>query len=53
VNISHEGGVLKGSFHGDTFENLQLSHNRGVLKAYAINHLVFTAQEQELFSQDK
>ena len=39
INISHEGGVLNGSFQGDTSENLQVSHDGGVLKAYAINNL--------------
>jgi len=53
VNVTHEGGVLKGSFQGDTSENLHVSHDGGVLKAYAINDLVFTPQEQKLFSQEK
>jgi len=53
VNISREGGVLKGSFQGDTSENLHVSYDWGALKAYAINDLVFTPQEQELFSQDE
>jgi len=42
INISHEGGVLKGSFQEDTFENLQVSHDRGVLKAYTLDDLIFT-----------
>jgi len=27
ISISHEGGVLKGSLQGDTFENLQVSND--------------------------
>jgi len=27
ISISDEGGVLKGSFQGDTFENLQASND--------------------------
>jgi len=42
VNISYKGSVLKGSFQGDTSENLQVAHDGGVLKAYATNDLVFT-----------
>jgi len=53
IKISHEGGILKGSFQGDTFQNLQVSNNGGVLKAYATDDLVFTPKEQEMFSQDK
>ena len=53
LNISHEHKVLKGSFQGDTSKNLHISHDGGVLKAHAINDLVFTPKEQELFSQDK
>jgi len=53
IKISHEGGVLKGSFQGDTFQNLQVSNDGGVLKAYATDDLVFMPQEQEMFSQDR
>jgi len=53
IKISHEVGVLKGSFQGDTFQNLQVSNDGGVLKAYATDDLVFTPEEQEMFSQDK
>ena len=53
VNISHEGGALKGLFQGDNSENLHVLHDKGVLKAYVINGLVFTPQEKKLFSQDK
>jgi len=53
IKISHEGGVLKGSFQRDTFQNLQVSNDGGVLKAYATDDLVFTPEEPEMFSQDK
>jgi len=42
IKISHEGGVLKGSFQGDTFQNLHVSNNGGVFMAYATDDLVFT-----------
>ena len=45
INISHEAGVLKGLFQGDTFENHQVSNDGGVLKAYATDDLIFTSQE--------
>jgi len=50
IKISHESRVLKGSFQGDIFQNLQLSNDGGVLKAYATVDLVFTPQGQEMFS---
>ena len=53
ISISDEGGVLKGSFQGDTFENLQVSNDGGVLNAYATDDLVVMPQEQEMLSQDK
>jgi len=34
----------------DTFKNLQISHDGGILKAYTTNDMVFTPQEQEMFS---
>jgi len=53
ISIFHEGRVPKGSFQGDTFENLYGSRDGAVFKAYATNDLVFTPQEQEMFFQDK
>jgi len=53
IKISYESGVLKGSFQGNIFQNLQVSNDGGVLKAYAMDDLVFTPEEQEMFSQDK
>ena len=53
INVSHKGRVLKGSLQGGTAENLQLSHDRGVRKAYVINNLISTPQEKDMFSQDK
>jgi len=53
INISHEGGALKASFQADAFEALQMSHDGGVLKAHATNYVVFTPQEQKMFSQNE
>jgi len=47
INIFHERGVLKGSFQGDTFENLQVSNAGGVLKAYVTDDLVFTPKNKK------
>jgi len=41
LNISDEVGVLKASFQGNTYENLQISHDRGIPKAYDTNDMVF------------
>jgi len=49
INISHESGVLKASFQADVSETLLVSNDEGVLKAHAMNDLVFTPQEQEMF----
>ena len=53
LNISLESGVLKASFQDNTLENLQISHDGGILKAYTTNDMVFTPQEQEMFSQNE
>jgi len=50
LNTSLKSGVLKASFQENTFENLQISHDGGILKAYTTNDMVLTPQEQEMFS---
>ena len=44
---------MKASFQGNTSNNLQIAHDAGILKAYATNNMVFTPQEQEMFSQNE
>ena len=50
INISYENGVFKASIQGDVTETLQVLQDRRVLKAYATNYMIFTPQEQEMFS---
>ena len=53
LNISFKSGVLKASLQENTFGNLQISNDGGILNAHTTNDMVFTPREQKMFSQNE